>query len=498
MPGPGIKKKWVSWEEFEKIQGGNWTPSPHTHVKTDITDTPWAWTDVLKTGSNLTDLATRQHAGLTNVTENQHHNKLHSMTGVQHSAAGLTVGHVLRATAADAFAWGFLTKLGTVNTGVWQGTPIANAYVAGIDQNLLQASSPTFDDLHSIGQMDFDSAIEDKISLYGNALGAITMYGFGVEASCLYYKTNAAGYHRWYIGANADEGVSDKMELSATALTIWPNVGIGKVPTCELDVDGTIKATQFYLNLAGLLDVNLGELEEGETITYDQGTTKWIDAWGVEYDNPRLVYKLYTDFFGYANTASPPWTGGGVAGGTMTGISGTADHPGILKFRSGTTANSGYRFATENDAFLIHGREHSECVFQMRRNVDTKFKYGFQDTYTAGNPTDGLWIEVLDGNLRGKTANNGSISTTGTGYNLSLNTWYRIKFAVNTAASEVTYILYSAAGNQLWSNTLSTNIPTGAGRTTGHMITATHSGEVAYDIIWVDMMVASRAGTLTR
>jgi hypothetical protein len=32
----------------------------HTHVKTDITDTPWAWTDVSKTGSNLTDLATRQ------------------------------------------------------------------------------------------------------------------------------------------------------------------------------------------------------------------------------------------------------------------------------------------------------------------------------------------------------------------------------------------------------------------------------------------------------
>ena len=37
-----------------------------------------------------------------------------------------------------------ITTLGTIGTGVWQGTAIANAYVAGIDQNLLTTSSPTF------------------------------------------------------------------------------------------------------------------------------------------------------------------------------------------------------------------------------------------------------------------------------------------------------------------------------------------------------------------
>ncbi len=36
----------------------------HTHVKADITDTPWAWTDVSKTGSSLADLATRSAADL--------------------------------------------------------------------------------------------------------------------------------------------------------------------------------------------------------------------------------------------------------------------------------------------------------------------------------------------------------------------------------------------------------------------------------------------------
>lgn len=33
-----IQKAYISWEEFEKIQGGDWTPSAHTHVRTDITD----------------------------------------------------------------------------------------------------------------------------------------------------------------------------------------------------------------------------------------------------------------------------------------------------------------------------------------------------------------------------------------------------------------------------------------------------------------------------
>jgi hypothetical protein len=32
-----IKKRWVSWEELEKIVLGNFTPSGHTHPGTDIT-----------------------------------------------------------------------------------------------------------------------------------------------------------------------------------------------------------------------------------------------------------------------------------------------------------------------------------------------------------------------------------------------------------------------------------------------------------------------------
>ncbi|GAH35025.1 unnamed protein product, partial [marine sediment metagenome] len=44
----------------------------------------------------------------------QHHNKTHALTGVTHTAAGLTIGWVIKATGATTFAWGQLPhdKLG--------------------------------------------------------------------------------------------------------------------------------------------------------------------------------------------------------------------------------------------------------------------------------------------------------------------------------------------------------------------------------------------------
>lgn len=74
-----IKKPWVSWEEFAQIQGGDWSLSPHTHVKANIIDTPWAWADVLKTGSNLTDLATRLHSSLQSIGSDDHHAQVHTL-----------------------------------------------------------------------------------------------------------------------------------------------------------------------------------------------------------------------------------------------------------------------------------------------------------------------------------------------------------------------------------------------------------------------------------
>jgi hypothetical protein len=97
----------------------------------------------------------------------------------------------------------------------------------------LSGAAATFTGLATLsGQVALDNALQDKISLLENRLGLTTMYGFGVEGSTLYYKS--ASIHRWYVGANADGGASDKMELTGTVLTIG-------VPT--VTVAGTYFAT---------------------------------------------------------------------------------------------------------------------------------------------------------------------------------------------------------------------------------------------------------------
>ena len=50
-------------------------------------------------------VSTTDHNALTNVTSDQHHNQVHELAGADHTATGLTVGHVIRATGATTFAW---------------------------------------------------------------------------------------------------------------------------------------------------------------------------------------------------------------------------------------------------------------------------------------------------------------------------------------------------------------------------------------------------------
>lgn len=72
-----------------------------------------------------------------------------------------------------------------------------------------------------ISPLTFANTTEDKISLFEDRLGIAGMYGFGVESNALYHKSPAA--HRWYIAANADNGVSVKMNLNATGLGLGTN-----------------------------------------------------------------------------------------------------------------------------------------------------------------------------------------------------------------------------------------------------------------------------------
>lgn len=154
-------------------------------------------------------------------------------------------------------------------------------------------------------------------------------------------------------------------------------------------------------------------------------------------------------------------------------------------------------------SLLIAGTETTDFIFRPQILADTTIRMGFIDSYTSTAPTNGVYIEMaqvggVDGVIVGKTSDNSVRSTTGTSYTLTTLTWYRFRITVNAAASLVTYELFSDAGVLLWSDTLATNIPTGATRYTGHGIVATNSGTTAVLLCDLDYQCFAITRTLTR
>ena len=215
---------------------------------------------------------------------------------------------------------------------------------------------------------------------------------------------------------------------------------------------------------------------------------------------------FFTDFLGKAGAATveahQEWDYVAISSGTQAKIAGEPNHPGILRISSSTTANSGGYCKMEATGIRISGGEIFEIIFQHKvaSGTNTTIRMGFTDTTNSSDATDGVYVEIPAGSLGlvGKTANNGTRSTTSSSYTISINTWYRAKIVINSDATRADFYLYNDSGTQLWTDYLTTNIPTGSGRETGAGLVATNSGTTATLLAYFDWMAVWFERTLTR
>jgi hypothetical protein len=204
----------------------------------------------------------------------------------------------------------------------------------------------------------------------------------------------------------------------------------------------------------------------------------------------------YTDFLGPAGAATIeaayPFDFAVISSGTQAKIASEVNHPGILRISSSTTANSGGYCLTDVTAFLIGGGEIFEVIFQPRvtSNTNTTIRMGFLDTTTSTDATDGAYFELPANSLDivGKTASNGTRTTSATIATLTVNTWYRCRLEVNSNATQVNFYVYNDSGTLLGSQSITTNIPTTTGKETGAGIIATNSGTTATLLAYFDWM----------
>jgi hypothetical protein len=215
--------------------------------------------------------------------------------------------------------------------------------------------------------------------------------------------------------------------------------------------------------------------------------------------NSALV--IETDFYNNTSPFSQGLIGAAISSGTITEIASEPDHPGVVALRDSTTANGGYRITTAVTAFRLAGGEKFVCVFKRNTTRTTvQFRMGFQDSASVTAPVDGVYLNYVaaSGTIQAITRNNNTQTIAASTYTLPNNTWHAATIEVNSP-TEADFKIFNSSGEQVWSERITTNIPTAAGRETGAGVIATESStDAAADILLLDYIRVEVNRVLTR
>lgn len=238
-----------------------------------------------------------------------------------------------------------------------------------------------------------------------------------------------------------------------------------------------------------LVDGRPAELPAGDTVNGAGGGS------GVDSRESRLQ----TDF-AHINAVQNDFTMAIIGTGASISTTPTAarlspNHPGVVLWRSGTTANSGAQCFTALDRIRIGGGEQWDANICPLVFTATTFRSGFGDQITSTVFVDGAWFEFsASGAVVGKTRSNSVESVTPTIATLVVNTWYHLRITINSDATLITFEIFDDNGTSLGSQTLNANIPTAAAREVGCGSICTNSGTVATDLILMDRQRLTNPG----
>jgi hypothetical protein len=190
-----------------------------------------------------------------------------------------------------------------------------------------------------------------------------------------------------------------------------------------------------------------------------------------------------SDILSTTTVGIPPWSSVAITSGTSAILASEPNHPGIHRFTS-AAAVSGRAFLIAASSFLLSGLERSYFKLRPQTLANTILRAGFIDGSGPGAFTDAVMFRMdpalgAPGQIIGECSAAGVVSQTPTSLVLVTNTWYHLRCFLNAAATLATFEILNDAGVLLWTDSISSNIPTAAGQETGHGILVTSSGTVA-------------------
>jgi hypothetical protein len=219
-----------------------------------------------------------------------------------------------------------------------------------------------------------------------------------------------------------------------------------------------------------LHNVKISAATSGDVLTYNSTSQVWENK-DTEYIKRQTQRVVETDFMVPSTSAAVqfPYVFTLINSGTTnSSILRNGINPGILRFRSSASANSGVHLLPLGNALLtgtnyISPNTQVDYIFRTPATiVGTGINLRFGLGQSASSTTDldnGYYIEMIENTLYGKTADGSTRSQTPTSFTTAINTWYhgRVKYI---STSLVEYSLYSMDGTLLWNSTLTTNITT--------------------------------------
>lgn len=235
----------------------------------------------------------------------------------------------------------------------------------------------------------------------------------------------------------------------------------------------------------------------------------WNPDWG-QINGPRKRFYSFTDCtsFVLGTSVFGDWAIGtsGSGSGAIADVSiGAFNAVGIVSFPLGTVAGARAFIGPNNGSVvgvkLGSGRARFQsrlAVHQLSNGTDTYVaRSGFIDAMT-GESTDGCFFRYTDGVNAGKwqavCRSNGTETTVDTGVTPVADTFQRFLVDVNAAGASTTFYIDGALVA-----TITTNIPTGAGRETGYGVELNRTlGTAAANGVYVDFCEVDYTFTAAR
>jgi hypothetical protein len=294
----------------------------------------------------------------------------------------------------------------------------------------------------------------DKATVGGSGSGLTE-----IQASALYQATNAnlttvanltsGTSTNFYAGDGSFKQVTTNMVPGLNA--VLATIGSGG------SADGSTNASMTITNLT------VGSVNS--KLFYNPANG---DIWSDGLAAGGAIATAFTPYYGYAINS-------GTAANDTTGVD--VNDPYRALISSSSSSDSGYKFQTSANSYWLAGGELSESGVYITKTNNIVIRWGFLDSLSATEPVDGVYFELENGNLYGKTASNNSRTSTSSVYVPVEDSTIIVRGLVelNSDATLATFTIYTNSV-QAWQDTVAANIPTGSGRVTGSGAFGIHTG----------------------